>query len=564
MPSPHPCRVDPLEDNLERSRSVDVPALPDLSVVFADDFESLRRALHRPEHGYRTVLPVLRLAMGRICVGPLLPSNTDRFEYLEQLEYLLRQVSPVCPWAPLPSWVGAALEAGIELVRASNKRAVWMLEMRSLEARWEAVAQPLRPRAERRVNLDEGFRRAPLERFDLQTFLRPAVGPITALEPRVDTPDPLAISAARLRAPSGQTVFGIGRADNFRDASRIATLEALERHAGLSNRTGTPTVRANWLEVSERAVHPGTLGLYTPDQYRRADFPCRAFVEHKPLEWVEGFDLQRQRPVLIPADFVFYDDPSNPDPLVIETSSGCALGSKLGEAFVHGVLELIERDAALRWWYDGAPATRVDWRPCSAKTRWLRARIEHLGFEVRACRVSGPTKLPVVVAVALGRSASSAAALCASGAHFTVERALGGALVELAAMSAWGRSLNPDQLERSKVLAAHPERIGGIGDHLLLSASSAVRSVVEERFLNAGVESNAETPVFATVGDVVNHLQECGLGAIVVDQTPPELEAANLTCARAIVPGLIPMHYGAGLERGWTHGLPNGLPHPFS
>jgi hypothetical protein len=84
--------------------------------------------------------------------------------------------------------------------------------------------------------------------------------------------------------------------------------------------------------------------------------------------------------------------------------------------------------------------------------------------------------------------------------------------------------------------------------------------------LTANLEDSPghDAPSLHTVGGVMQHLLETDLGAIVVDQTPPELEAVGLGCVRASVPGLIPMHCGACLERPNASGERFGLPHPFS
>ena len=83
-----------------------------------------------------------------------------------------------------------------------------------------------------------------------------------------------------------------------------------------------------------------------------------------------------------------------------------------------------------------------------------------------------------------------------------------------------------------------PERIGGL-DFLL---DAPVEATASDR-TRTGSEPGDE------LGAVLEALQRCALDAIVVDVTLPEIAAAGLRVVRAIVPGLIPLTFGARLRR---------------
>ena len=69
-------------------------------------------------------------------------------------------------------------------------------------------------------------------------------------------------------------------------------------------------------------------------------------------EWVEGFDLVAGEPVLVPAQAVTLDttDVGVKGPMTFDVSSnGLASGNVLVEAILHGLCEVIERDAEAAW-----------------------------------------------------------------------------------------------------------------------------------------------------------------------------------------------------------------------
>ena len=67
------------------------------------------------------------------------------------------------------------------------------------------------------------------------------------------------------------------------------------------------------------------------------------------LRWVEGWDLVAQAPVLVPEQAVTLDTTFRTPPVFDISSNGLASGNVLVEAIVHGLCEVIERDAEAAW-----------------------------------------------------------------------------------------------------------------------------------------------------------------------------------------------------------------------
>src|SRR5450432_2708380 len=99
-------------------------------------------------------------------------------------------------------------------------------------------------------------------------------------------------------------------------------------------------------------------------------------------DWIEGWDLVAQEPVLVPAQAVTLDTCFT-KPLVFDVSSnGLASGNVLVEAIVHGACEVIERDAESAWRRDGSDRRLVLDTIVDPACRALIARIASTGARV--------------------------------------------------------------------------------------------------------------------------------------------------------------------------------------
>ncbi|HSQ79396.1 MAG TPA: YcaO-like family protein, partial [Candidatus Bathyarchaeia archaeon] len=115
-------------------------------------------------------------------------------------------------------------------------------------------------------------------------------------------------------------------------------MEFVERLAGREQRRHR-LVEAGYRELGSGAVDPRLFGL-------PAD---TSWDEDKKLDWVPGFSLTRSRSVLVPANLVFapYQPDRDDKYLCHSDSNGLASGNNIEEAVLHGLLEVVERDAAM-------------------------------------------------------------------------------------------------------------------------------------------------------------------------------------------------------------------------
>jgi YcaO-like protein with predicted kinase domain len=120
-------------------------------------------------------------------------------------------------------------------------------------------------------------------------------------------------------------------------AARVSALmESLETWS--AERVALPVVRGSYRKLRDRCVDVRRLARAR----KRLDLDAR-------WDWVEGTDITRDVPVLVPREAVTLDTTFTRPPVFDISSNGVASGNVLVEAIVHGLAEVIERDAEAAW-----------------------------------------------------------------------------------------------------------------------------------------------------------------------------------------------------------------------
>ncbi|MEV4141988.1 TOMM precursor leader peptide-binding protein, partial [Dactylosporangium sp. NPDC049742] len=200
-----------------------------------------------------------------------------------------------------------------------------------------------------------------------------------------------------------------GHASSYRRSRTAALLEGLERTAAAARAGTGPVVVDTYERLAPRAI-PG-------------DWP--SFDPRARLRWVPGHSLRHDAPVLVPERTAYFLAGTR------HTSNGCAIGTCLEEAALHGLLELVERDAFLIAWYGRAQLPELTPDAVTDPTAGaLLDRLAAAGHRVRLFDTRIDLPVPVVTAVATG---GAAPALCfAAAAGLDPGAAAAGAVGELA------------------------------------------------------------------------------------------------------------------------------------
>ncbi|MBN0043330.1 TOMM precursor leader peptide-binding protein [Streptomyces actuosus] len=368
--------------------------------------------------------------------------------------------------------------------------------------------------------------------------------------------DGAALPSTQVRVPTvwGFDEIAIGRAEDYTGARPAAVLEGLERYAGWHCGGRDPVRFAAWADLDD-AVDPRTLLLHPDDAYRTPGFAFTPFSPDTPTGWAEAYSALTGRRTLLPFHVAYYGAARRPETgprFVYENSNGCALGSGTEEALLAALLEVAERDAFLCAWYSAAPLPEVDLDGVrGAVGRAVRTVRHRTGRDLRAFRAVGAFDVPVVLLVSTSREPDRPATLVTAGSALTTERALLGAVHEMAAaapvITLEYRRRRPE-LERA---LDDPDLVRHMEDHALVAALPQARPRFSFLLDGTPPAPPSAPALHDPVGDVAADLgallraaRRDGQDVLVVDHTTEELHRLGLNCVKAVVPGTAPMTFG--------------------
>jgi ribosomal protein S12 methylthiotransferase accessory factor len=268
----------------------------------------------------------------------------------------------------------------------------------------------------------------------------------------------------------------------------------------------------------------------------------------------------------VPEQLVYYLDRRPDRKFVQECSSGCASGSCVEEALLHGMLELIERDAFLLAWYGGARLPEIDVAGLrDPGTRFIIDRVARLGYRTRLFDMRIDLPVPAVMAVA-ERLDGGLGALCfAAGASFDPAEAVRSALAETASYVPGLDDRVNARLPDLKAMVGDYRRVHELTHHALLYGLPEMAATVD--FLTAPGPVRPLEELYAgwldrrpatldladDVRYLVGELAARGSDVIAVDQTCPEQEIAGMRTYRTIATGLVPIDFGWERQRALRH-----------
>jgi ribosomal protein S12 methylthiotransferase accessory factor len=322
--------------------------------------------------------------------------------------------------------------------------AIWSFSWETLEARRHAVVR--RPQcadcgspriiAPARIALGVGTADVTLRARDASAtlqMLEPLASPITGILRRFESVNldlPRGMHAwggiyCPNVPPSSRRMGGVliepavcGGIGSSREEAQAACLaEAVERYS-LQFCGQEPYVDGSLVALGPSAIHPNDVLLLRDSQ----------FNEEEPVEWFEGWSLTQNRARFLPLaltvlDYCVPQKWSTPE----ANSTGCAAGSTIEEAIVHGILELIERDAVSIWWYNQVELAEVDPTGLEGEAAAIHAHLRSAGWSVRLHDITTDLAIPVAAAVAVNADGGW---LLTSAAEVNGQSAIAGALRE--------------------------------------------------------------------------------------------------------------------------------------
>jgi ribosomal protein S12 methylthiotransferase accessory factor len=353
-----------------------------------------------------------------------------------------------------------------------------------------------------------------------------------------------------------------GHANSYGSSEIYALLEGLERYAGQFPRTKQTEVFDSYANLAPNALDPSQLG-YDPAFYAGHGLYYEPYSPNTVMPWVWGYSLRDRQPRLVPEQIVYYlDRRTDHRKFVQECSNGCASGSCPEEALLHGMLELIERDAFLLAWYGSSRLAEIDPETCQdERVHYMLDRVDLLGYDVRLFDTRADLPVPVVTAVAIRRGDGLGQLCFAAGASLDPDDAVRAALCETA-------SYVPGFDER--VAASEPQlremvedytKVTELSHHALLYGLPEMARHAEFLFDNPPRRSMSElyddwlatrpdsTDLLDDVEYLTGLLTDLGGDVIAVDQTCPEQAIAGVHTMAMVAPALVPIDFGWQRQR---------------
>lgn len=296
-----------------------------------------------------------------------------------------------------------------------------------------------------------------------------------------------------------------------------------------------------------------------------------------------GVDLIHNTKRLIPLSYIYdetiyYKGQAPTAGRYIASTSGFAAHTSQTKAVENSLLELIERDAFLRWWKQ--PETGHLFSPSFAKKNiqylleCVRTHLNNPTLVLNVMALPSPLKVPVVMAHLTTQDETKTPALViGTAAAFSIKDATRRALYELSvgilnliARVQHGSALfdTPPTTDFKNIKSAqdhfyfyhHPALIKQLPFHsLLLSDEQKPSTFIETLYTTHNLE------------ELKKEIRTQNMNAFTIDATPNWLKKYNVHVIRSAIFELLPLHFGhpllLSMEDASFYSVKNSLPHCF-
>jgi putative methanogenesis marker protein 1 len=332
-------------------------------------------------------------------------------------------------------------------------------------------------------------------------------------------------SAIRPSAAAGAISIYSGKGATETNARISAIMESFERCLAEQPEV---SINLSGVKLDARRVTDTYESLCEsyPTLYPDALLLPQHVAEFTSLEWVMGHDLMNDVEVFVPANAVFHPyDPQGCTKLFRSNTNGLASGNTIEEAILHGLLEVIERDALSIAEYTRNPGKEIALCESDGLNFELNKKLEDAGIKVKIWLLDSDVEIPTIV-VALDDTVLKDPALLVMGAgsHLSPEIAVTRALTEAA---------------QSRVVQIHGARedtdreqvVRTFGYDHMKKMNSYWYEDLEQLHLDDLKDISSDTPA-ANINTVFEQLDGIADGAIIVNLS----RGVDIPVIRAIIP----------------------------
>ena len=344
---------------------------------------------------------------------------------------------------------------------------------------------------------------------------------------------------------------------NYGDATSVDPKRAIMKAVGESVERYCPAhfkyedfVSSVYSDLDCEAVHPEDFALFSEKQYAEPDFPFSRLTASTPLRWTSAYSISHDRPILIPASFVYipyqFDplhEPRSHNPI----STGLACGSNLAPAIYKAILEVIERDAFMIMWQNQLPCSRIDLSTVSDSfNQSILNELETLPVECQAYLIPSDTEAPVIMVLLRNTSGHLPHTVIGLSADLNPNKALMLALEEVCL--SW---LGIGRYALAKKDYKPSKDYSDINTLTLRALAHAVDPNLGKslEFLNPSgpqislqdIKNSYDENMVNNIQTLVDKLGEKDLNVIVKDLTTVDVDEAGFKVVRVVVPGMQPL-----------------------
>jgi ribosomal protein S12 methylthiotransferase accessory factor len=353
-----------------------------------------------------------------------------------------------------------------------------------------------------------------------------------------------------------------GKGKSLEQARVSALAESIERYCGVFDGS-EPRRRASFRALGAAAIHPNDCMGFSDRQYAereahkagarntgKARFVPEPLREDVEIDWTPIWSLSGEEPRYLPTSYCYFGYQSAGPLFARADSNGCAAGSVLEEGVLHGLLELIERDAVALWWYNRLRRPAIDLT--TFDDSYIPKLIRHyrgLRRELWALDITSDIGVPAFAAVSRRVDQPEEDIIYGFGAHLDASVALTRALTELnQGLEAVPAANGP---ATTMTYRASPEtvnwwRTAKIADAKYLAPDPAAALRRRSDFSDAASDDLCHD--ICLCGEL---LARRGIEVFVLDQTRPDVD---FPVVRVVAPGL--RHFWPRLAPGRLYDVP--------
>ena len=321
----------------------------------------------------------------------------------------------------------------------------------------------------------------------------------------------------------GVSVYG-GKGISKDHAKASAMMEGFERYSA-ERKEYDNTITASVNEISKKGNYIDPKSLNLPKQIEKKD------IGDIPYEWSTCYDLISKEEYYVPTNAIFhpYSHENNVESLFKSHTNGLASGNILEEAILHGMLEVIERDAWSIFELTHKNYAQIDIESIdSTVVNETISKFENEGIKIKLMDFTADIKIPTIAASADDTVTKDAGLLTLGiGTHLDPEVAILRALTEVAQSRATQiNGAREDTVRADFAREAGYERMKRINRYYFKE---------EEKQIDIStIENKSASSITKDIEIVKDELAENGIEKILYyDLTRPEID---VSVVRVIIP----------------------------